>query len=583
MVKVIETDVLVIGGGGAAARAALEAHQAGAKVTLVVKGDFGLTGFRGAGATGYGSAYMFMYFCVPGMPVKPADRAEIIFKRSIQTGLGMADRHLVRILVDDVIEARHALEKWGVVLRLPAFDYVSHEIRRRAAFDYASGEIARMIAPMPGLACVIRGNSEITVRDRMMVTDLLIRDGTCVGAIGIDEDDGELFLLKAGSTILATGGNSQLFMLNLHPSCITGDGYAMGYEAGAELINMEFQQMFTTMVYPTTTCISVSTWETYPKVRNVNGDEFIQHYLPQGVTLEECMKQKTRHGPYTTRDASKYLEIALIKEARAGRTNEHNAFYLDAINPQNMPQRRQRWLDYRGMDWSKAYVEINVVHHCSNGGLRINENGQTTIPCLYAAGETATGPYGADRLGGAMMAFCQVFGARAGKHAAATAKARDLPPVDDQMAESQLQKIADFKKSKGDQKPFELTKILKKTAWENLMTVRSKESLTQLLQEVERIRNDLVPRLYIENTSELVEALELENLLKVGEIMANVALMRTESRGSHYREDFPNRDDTNWLQSIIVKKTAAKMRLSTLKLDEKWEDRTGDLEETWWG
>ena len=572
MVKVIETEVLVIGGGGAAARAALEAQQSGAKVTLVIKGNFGLKDGRGSGATGGGRDSSFVFFPGAGMPVKPADEREISFRRIIQAGLGLADRHLVKVLVDEVIETRAALEKWGVILKPPATDRFAGEMRKR-------------IAPMPGLAAVIRGNSEITVRERMMITDLLIRDGVCVGAIGIDEDDEELFLLKAGSTILATGGNSQLFMLNFHPPCITGDGYAMGYEAGAELMNMEFQQMFITTIYSITNILPPEiSWGAYPKIRNAKGDEFIQNYLPQGVTVEECMKQKTRHGPFSSRDASKYLEIALIKETRAGRANEHNALYLDVIEPKTSPPRRQRWLDYGSWDyWSKGCVEINVLHHCCNGGFRINENGQTTIPGLYAVGETATGAYGADRLGGTMQAFCQVFGARAGKHAAAAAKARDLPLVDDHMAGNRLQRIADNKKNKGDQKPFALMKMLKKTAWENLLAVRSREGLTRLLQEIDKIRNDLILHLCIENTPELIEALELENMLKVGEIMANVALMRTESRGSHYREDFPNRDDANWLQSIIVKKIAERMQLSTLKLDDEWKDRPGDLREARWG
>ena len=217
MVKVIETDVLVIGGGGAAARAALEADQAGAKVTVAVKGDFGLWGVRGSGASGGGRANTFGYASAPAS-VKPEDERETIFKRAMQCGLGMADRHLVRILVEDVIESRGPLEKWGVL--------------RRGMF--LIGQVMWVSTPMPGLACVILGNSKIAIRDRTMITDLLIRDGACVGAVGIDENNGELLMLKAGSTILSTGGNSQLFMHNFHPSCITGDGYVMGYEAGAE-------------------------------------------------------------------------------------------------------------------------------------------------------------------------------------------------------------------------------------------------------------------------------------------------------------------------------------------------------------
>ncbi|MFC1988224.1 FAD-binding protein [Chloroflexota bacterium] len=566
--KTIETEVLVIGGGGAAARAALEAHQAGAKVTLVVKGDFGLMGCRGSGATACGCRNSFNYFRRSETSVNPTDEDEAIFKRIIQAGLGMTDKHLVRVVMDNVVEAGSALKKWGVMLGLPGSEIFS-------------SEGPTVIVPMPALACVVRSYSEITVRDRMMIVDLLIQDGKCVGAIGIDESSGELFLFKAASTILATGGNSQLFMLNFHPSCVTGDGYAMGYEAGAELMNMEFQQMFTSIIYSIINSPRPDiAWGLYPKVRNVNGDEFIQSYLPQGVTLEECMEQKALHNPFSTRDASKCIEIALVKEATAGRANEHNAFYLDTTDPKIIPPRRQRWIDYLGRDyWSKENIEISVLHHCSNGGLRIDENGQTTIPGLYAIGETAAGAYGADRLGGNMQASCHVFGVKAGKHAAAIAKSNSLPPVDDQIAENRLQRIAALKKSRGDQKPFELTKILKKTAWENLMLVRSKEGLIHFLSEVERIRGILIPRLHIESTAELVEVLELENLLKVGEIMANVALMRTESRGSHHRDDFPDRDDANWLQSIVVKKEAGEMQLSTRILDGDWEDKPGDLVE----
>lgn len=569
MVEVIETDVLVVGGGGAAARSAIEAHQAGAKTTLAVKGRFGLRGLRGTGATSYARTN-YLYFPVAGRRVKSDEECEITYKRIIQAGLGLANRRLARVLVDDGLEVRRTLEKWGVVQPPTEYPPINPE------------GISRWIDPMPGLANVIRGGREITVLEHMMVTNLLLQDGKCVGAIGINEESGEPFLLKAGSTILATGGDAQLFRVNFHPSCVTGDGYAMGYNAGAELMNMEFMQVFPATAYPTFNHLSWVIWEVNPKICNVNGEEFIQNYLPKGVTTEECLEHHSKHGPFSTSDVGKYLEISIVKEIKAGRASEHDACYLEVSALKRLARLYHQWFSYRGIDFSKEYVELSVGHHCSNGGLRIDEYGQTTIPGLYAVGETAAGPYGADRLGGSMMASCQVFGRRAGRHAAAAAKTRVLPAVGNKVAESQLKRIAELKESKGDQKPLELMKMLKKTAWENLLVVRSKEGLTQLLAEIGRIRNELVPRLSVENAPELVQALELMNLLQVGEIVANAALMRTESRGGHYRDDFPKRDDTNWLQVITVKKVAGKMQLSTVKLDNEWEDRPA-LMEGWWG
>jgi succinate dehydrogenase/fumarate reductase flavoprotein subunit len=360
----------------------------------------------------------------------------------------------------------------------------------------------------------------------------------------------------------------------------------MGYEAGAELMNMEFEQMFIATAYPAVTMAPYPIWRLQPRVLNAKGKEFIQNYLPKGVTLRECMEMKVSHGPFSTRDASKYLDIAMVKETRAGGANEHNAFYLEVpakvrTNPELLFPEFWDWYAYRGIDFSKDYVEINVAHQCSNGGFKIDENGQTTIPGLYAVGESATGAYGADRLGGAMMTSCQVFGARAGRQAALTAKERGVSSIDKKLVENKLERITNLKGCKGNQRPFEVKKILQKKAWDNLLAVRSKESLNEILQEIERIREDVFPRLSIENTRDLVTALELKNLLLVGEVIANAGMKRTESRGSHYREDFPERDDSNWQQAITVRRVDGMMRLDTVKIDDRWKRDEAEL--GWWG
>jgi succinate dehydrogenase/fumarate reductase flavoprotein subunit len=583
MTKTIKTDVFVVGGGGAAARSAIEAHRAGARTIIAVKGRFGLSGLRGTGATGYSSP-RYLYFPFEGAPVKADEEREIIYKRIIQAGLGLADRCLARILVDEGLQVKRSLDKWGVIHppTLPGPDTAALYQDTNWGPAYPGG-ISAWIAPMPGLANVIRGVKEITVLEHTMVTDLLVQDGMCLGAIGIDEESGEPLLVEAHSTILATGGDAQLFRVNSHPSCVTGDGYAMGYDAGAELMNMEFMQVFPATAYPTFNILVSAIWEVNPKILNTNKEEFIQNYLPKGVTTEECIRLHSKHGPFSTRDIAKYLEISMVKEINSGRSTEHNACYLEVSALKRLPQRIQQWLIYRGIDFTKEYTEISVAHQCSNGGLRIDEYGQTMIPGLYAVGETASGPHGADRLGGGMMAFCQVFGRRAGKHAAAAAKTKSLPTVDKQKAESQMKCISDLIESKGDQKPLELMKRLKKITWENLLVVRSKEGLTQVLEQIGLIRNELMPRLCVETARELAQAVELRNLLQVGEIVTKAALMRTESRGGHYRDDFPQRDDTNWLQVITIKKVDGKAQLSTVKLDKEWKAREDHLGEGWWG
>jgi fumarate reductase (CoM/CoB) subunit A len=576
MTTVVESDVLVVGGGGAGCRAAIEAFEAGTRVTIAVKGLFGrIGGLRGSGASGATDSYGFLSNPQSGRYVYGGlagattieEEQEAFFKIGLQVGLGMADRHLMEILVKEAPAAKRRLKEWGVIV------------------EDMDPFLRCYIAPTPGMACVVRGTNKINILEHVMVTRLIIRDGVCSGAIGINEIDGDIIIFKAKSTILATGGSGQLYTHTFQPLCITGDGYAIGYEAGAELLNMEFQQMLWAIVFPTTNTLP----GLYrPKLLNVNGAEFVQNYLPQGTTLNEVLDKKLQHWPFTSRDISKYLEIAAVKETKAGRASEHNGFYIrtdEVISAKKRPFREiLEWCKTHGVDLSKEYVEANVSYHCHNGGMRIDENGETTIPGLYAVGETAAGPYGVDRVGGCMMASSQVFGTRAGKHAAAIAREMKTPlAIDDNLISNELERINNLKKSKGVLKPGELKKRLQKVAWENLLIVKSEESLCQLIEEIEGIRNDMTLRLSVEDTADLVNALELNNLLTVGEIIAMSARERKESRGNHYRDDFPDRDDTNWLHSITVKKVGNEMKPGTLVRDPEWSDTAGDVGNLRWG
>ena len=573
MASVVETDVLVIGGGGAAARAALEARLADAEVVLVSKGNFGAIGTRGAGATN-SALSPFGILATPGwtgpltggektlahMVAAPPEQA---FLNIIQVGLGMADPKLARILIEDAVETRTALLKWGATFG--EFGLKSHG------------------APiMEALVRQIR-NTNISVRERTMIVSLLVQDGECVGAMGVDETKGDIVVIKAGATVIGTGGDADLFMLNLNPPCITGDGYAMGYEAGAELMNLEFKQIFLGTVYPTKNMIT-NGLPLHVKLTNAMEEEFLQNYLPEGASVEECLAQRQLHNPFSTRDPlSRYVDIAIMGEVKAGRGTKHHGIYLDRRDPRIPPlaiTRNEFWL-YRGIDFDRDLVEVGACHHSSLGGFRIDENGETTLPHLYAAGEAAAGPHGVDRIGGHMLLASQVFGARAGRHAAKQSGRKKHLDIDNRVLSTKEERIIALRDKKGDQRPREVKRKLQESAYYNLLVAKSEASLARFLSDVTSIKKELVPRLSVASPQELIEALELQNLLSLAEVEAHVCLERRESRGSHYREDFPNQDDKNWLRSVIVKNVGDKPQLRTIVLDPTWQNKGDEKFKHW--
>ena len=567
MASKLTTDVLVVGGGGAAARAALEASMAGAEVILAVKGTFGAVGIRGSGATASGISEAGAMICAgeaepPLWSVDPdEDLADIL-----QLGLGLTDRKLATILVEEGFEAREELKEWGWVFHLwgiknhgvPIVSVLESQIRKR----------------------------DIKVMRRTMIVDLLVQDGICVGAVGLNERTGEALAIQAKSVILCTGGDANLYQFNLNPACTTGDGYAMGYRAGAELMNMEFKQMTLGMGYPTKNMVFDWVFQPHAEFTNGNGDEFLENYLPDGVTIEQVFKARALSNMFSTRvPVSTHFDIALVSEVKAGRGTERDCIYLDMRDPRIDlgPLERLQWWEYRGVDWRKDVVEVAFSHHCSNGGFRIDEHGQTTLPGLYAVGECAAGPHGADRSGGHMLAACQVFGKRAGRKAAELAKRDPHQGINAGEIDEAEKTLQSLRTGQGGPKPWQVKADLQKKAWEDMLLIRSQDSLQSVLSYVENVRSDVLPKLSVGTPAEMVEALELQNLLDVADVVASVCLKRTESRGSHYRVDYPERNDEAWQRCTTIKQTEGEIVLDDFVIDPEWTFREGDMGDTHWG
>jgi fumarate reductase (CoM/CoB) subunit A len=270
-------------------------------------------------------------------------------------------------------------------------------------------------------------------------------------------------------------------------------------------------------------------------------------------------------------------------EVKVGNGTEHQAVYLDRSDPR-IPHLAESmndfWL-YRGIDFSRP-VEIGVCHHCSLGGLVIDREARTSIEHLYAVGEAAAGPHGADRMGGHMLLASQVFGARAGKNAAQSALKSGQPEIDQAPVQGWEDNLKRLQNSRGKTTPRDAAGTLRRSAYFNLLVARSSLSLNQFMADVKHLKEEIIPDLAIKTPFDLIEALELQGLLKLAEIEAGVCLLRTESRGPHFRQDFPSQDDKNWLRNVIVRKVDEKIHLETRVIDPDWQDK-GDKGIGYWG
>ena len=416
-------DVLVLGGGGAALRAALSACEQGAKTAILSKGEAGKSG-----ATYYSVAEVGA-FNVPDGALDPEDSPEEFYRDMEMAALGTAQLPLCRILAEQAESALQYLEKisGGTVFAKEDGHFKVYQ----ACFSTRprSHVVENHFKPILRALREEVARRDITVLSGLQAVDLLKEDGQVCGVYALDEA-GAPVIVHAGSVVLATGGASRLFRRNMYPRDITGDGYAMAWRAGARMSNMEFIQAGIGVAAPFINLFGNYLWEANPQIENAAGEPVLEKYLPAEVTPEAVIREKT-HFPFSTRDLSRYIEIAVQSEYNYGRgtaggnmllnfrgTDFDSLFRRDPVFT-SMWKVTYQWHKERGIDLYRDPVEIACFAHALNGGVLIDEHAAASLPGLYAAGETASGPHGADRLGGNMSVTCQVFGNIAGRSAAA--------------------------------------------------------------------------------------------------------------------------------------------------------------------
>lgn len=558
--ETIGSDVLVIGGGGAGERAALEAKRQGAEVTIVSKGKLGESG-----CTSRAVSELSAYSAAFGHS-DPRDKPYFHFRDTVDQGTGLANQRLVRILAEEAPERLVELEEMGARFKKKdnKFEQLLADASSFARACNYGADTGREIAS--ALEKEILG-SRIRTVENVIITRLLAFEGTVVGAAGLKLDTGESLVFKAKSTVLAAGGAGQVYSINAQPPDLTGDGFALAYRVGAELVNMEFIQIGPALVHPIKGYLLVTSfWKLNPRLYNKNGEEFLAKYLPSSLSLKELFTAKQFAFPFMFGYPAMYLDIAMHTEIKEGRGTEYGGIYLDVSH--NSPEKIKntvpvsyQWLKGRGIDITREPIEIAPVVQCFIGGVSFNEKAETTIPGLFACGEVAGGAHGAARPGGNLLAISQVFGFIAGREAAERALPIEKIRVDDNQIEEERKRISRWLEKKKGEDPEEIIQRIRKIMWKNVSVVRNEDGLTSTLKELKSIKKDAIPQIRVSEKKNLVKAIVAENMVEVAALVTYASLLRNESRGTHYREDFPATSNPRWLKTIHLRLEKGKTRV----------------------
>ncbi len=540
----LETDVLVIGAGGAGMYAALEAARAGASVILA---DRSLIG-RG------GATVMAQMTVAAALGEQTPDSWEFHLADTLAAGRGLCNESLSAMLCQDGPARIRKMDAWKVGWAREG-DHIAqihapgHDRPRCVYVDVLSTgpAVSRTLRTQLNLASGIRRIGDLAI------VDIVVRDGQACGAVAVHLSTGETVTLAAKSVIIATGGLTRLYRRNSASFNMGGDGYALALRAGAELIDMEFVQFFPIgHLAPRLVGMDPIMWDPFRyklggKLLNGDLQEFEEDYATRDARSD---------GKYVlTRDRATY---AISKEVEAGRGSPAGGAYLSFQHVPDAELRRAFGpvidrLAANGIDLTKQLVEVAPIAHYHMGGIRVDEAMQSTIPGLYACGEAIGGANGANRLSGNAITEAFVFGARAGQAAAKTALQASFHWSDEAASPTvDLLRSAD----KRDTPNLAVAvSDLQALMADKVGPFRTDEKLREAIVEIDRMASELgaaPPSSGMSFDPLLIDWLDLRNMLQVAKAVAVPALARKESRGAHQRDDHPGLEEAWTLNQIIT-------------------------------
>ena len=567
-----EYDVVVIGAGGAGLRAAIESARSGAKTAIICKSLLGKAHTvmaEGGAAAALGNA-------------DDRDGWKVHFKDTMKGGKYLNNWRMAQIHAQESADRIRELEQWGAV-----FDRTPDGLINQRNFGGHTYPRLAHVADSTGLE-IIRTlqekgiHSGIDIFMEYTVSHLLQDDnGTCTGNVSYNRVDGSMHAFSAKSTILATGGITRCWAVCSGSWEYTGDGHALALNAGAELIDMEFVQFHPTgMVWPPSVrgiLVTEGVRGEGGVLRNSEGKRFMFDNVPDmfkgdhAETEEEANewvrqvvageKATVRRPPeLLTRDV---VAKAINKEVAEGRGSAHGGAYLDIANQRSaeeiiakLPSMHHQFRELAGVDITKEPMEVGPTAHYVMGGVRVDaESQESTIDGLFAAGEVASGLHGANRLGGNSLSDLIVFGKRAGEHAAKRSNDMKQPEIDTVQVESAIEANLKPLKRENGENPGRVYDDLRDMMQAKVGIIRTESDLqsaiTDLVEYRKRIQN-ISSGSSMTYNSGWHQALDLQNMVDISSACTLAALTRTESRGGHTRDDFPEPDAGMWSHTTTV-------------------------------
>ncbi|HEX6745804.1 MAG TPA: fumarate reductase/succinate dehydrogenase flavoprotein subunit [Longimicrobium sp.] len=595
-----EHDVLVIGAGGAGLRAAIEASARGADVGLVCKSLLGKA--HTVMAEGGVAAAL--------ANVDDRDSWRVHFADTMRGGQYVNNWRMAELHAKEAPERVRELEAWGALFdrtddgRILQRNFGGHRYPRLAHVGDRTGlEMIRVLQD--------RGvHQGIAVYMETNVTTLLMDGGRVAGAFAYDRERGRFRVFRAKAVVLATGGIGRAYKITSNSWEYTGDGHALAYHAGADLIDMEFVQFHPTgMVWPPSVrgiLVTEGVRGEGGVLKNREGRRFMfddipENYRAQTADSEEegwrytqGDKSARRPPELLTRD---HVARCIVREVREGRGSPHGGVFLDISwikarvsdaedrIKKKLPSMYHQFKQLADIDITREPMEIGPTTHYIMGGIRVDGDTQmSTVPGLFACGECAAGLHGANRLGGNSLSDLLVFGQRAGEHAAAFAASSGATAVDaGQVDEAARRALAPFDRPGSGEGAYQVQHALQETMQDLAGIVRNEGDLRAALGRVEELR-ERAETVGVAGNREYNPgwhtALDLRNLLTVSEAVIRSALDRKESRGGHFREDFPDKDPAAGKYNIATRRAAdGSMELERVPVRELPDELQAVIEE----
>jgi succinate dehydrogenase / fumarate reductase flavoprotein subunit len=572
--ETFEHDVLVIGAGGAGLRAAIEASAQGAKVGVVCKSLLGKA--HTVMAEG-GMAAAMAY-------VDDRDNWRVHFADTMRGGQYLNNWRMAELHAKEAPDRVKELEGWGALWdrtedgRILQRNFGGHRYPRLAHVGDRTGlELIRTLQD--------QGVHEgLDVHMECTVLRLLTNGDRVSGAFGYDRERGRFRLFKAKAVVLATGGIGRAYKITSNSWEYTGDGHSLAYHAGAALQDMEFVQFHPTgMIWPPSVrgiLVTEGVRGEGGVMKNKDGKRFMFDNIPElyknqtadnpeeGWRYVQGDKNARRPPELLTRD---HVARMIVREVREGRGSPHGGVFLDIAwikeklpnaeehIKRKLPSMYHQFMQLAGVDITKEAMEIGPTAHYVMGGVRVDGDSQmSTVPGLFACGECAAGLHGANRLGGNSLSDLVVFGKRAGEYAAKFAKEHGAVSVDTKQAdEAAKDALAPFERAGTADGPYQVQEHLQETMQSSVNIVRNETDMRRALATIERLKGEarqVAVRGNREYNPGWHTALDLEHLLTVSEAIARAGLERKESRGGHFRDDYPEKDPAYATFNIVLKK-----------------------------